>query len=149
MTAVLALALLAGCGGGGGNERAEPVHRDTLVVYSSLPLSGGSQIVGDAVAAGERLALSDAGGRVSSYHVKLVELDSAEPDERDWDPDRVAENASRAAGDPAAIAYLGELELGATAVSLPVTNEHSILQVSPTDGLTSLTLPQSGPGEGP
>ena len=28
-------------------------------------------------------------------------------------------------------------------------NEESILQVSPTDGLTSLTLPQSGPGEGP
>ena len=149
MTAVLSLALLAGCGGSGGDERAEPVHHDTLVVYSSLPLSGGSQIVGDAVAAGERLALSDAGGRVSSYHVKLVELDSAEPDERDWDPDRVAENASRAADDAAAIAYLGELELGATAVSLPVTNEHSILQVSPTDGLTSLTLPQSGPGEGP
>jgi branched-chain amino acid transport system substrate-binding protein len=146
---VLSLALFAGCGGGDGDERAEPVHEDTLVVYSSLPLSGGSQIVGDAVAAGERLALSDAGGRVGSYAVKLVELDSAEPDERDWDPDRVAENASRAADDSAAIAYLGELELGATAISLPVTNEKSILQLSPTDGLTSLTLPQSGPGEGP
>jgi branched-chain amino acid transport system substrate-binding protein len=146
---VLSLALLAGCGGGGADERAKPVHSDTLVVYSSLPRSGGSQTVGDAVAAGERLALSDAGGRVGSYAVKLVELDSADADERDWDPDRVAENASRAADDPAAIAYLGELELGASAVSLPVTNEESILQVSPTDGLTSLTLPQSGPGEGP
>jgi branched-chain amino acid transport system substrate-binding protein len=146
---VLSLVLIAGCGGGGSDERAEPVDSDTLVVYSSLPRSGGSQVVGDAVAAGQRLALSDAGGRVGSYAVKLVDLDSAEPDERDWDPDLVAENASRAADDPAAIAYLGELELGATAVSLPVTNERSILQVSPTDGLTSLTLPQSGPGAGP
>ena len=146
---MLSLALIAGCGGGGSDERAEPVHSDTLVVYSSLPRSGGSRIVGDAVAAGQRLALSDAGGRVGSYAVKLVELDSAEPDERDWDPDRVAENASRAADDPATIAYLGELELGASAVSLPVTNEQSILQISPTDGLTSLTLPQSGPGAGP
>ena len=149
VTAVLLLGLVAGCGGGGDSDRPEPVQADTLVVYSSLPRSGGSQATGDAVAAGERLALADAGGRVGSHPIKLVELDSAEPEERDWDPDRVAENAGRAADDPAAIAYLGELELGATAVSLPVTNEESILQVSPTDGLTSLTVPQSGPGAGP
>ena len=101
------------------------------------------------MAAGERLALADAGKRAGVAPIKLVELDSAEPDERDWDPDRVAENAGRAADDPAAIAYLGELELGASAVSLPVTNEESILQVSPTDGLSSLTVPQPGPGAGP
>jgi branched-chain amino acid transport system substrate-binding protein len=149
LTAVLSLALLAGCGGGDADERSEPRDADTLVVYSSLPRTGGSATRGDAVAAGQRLALADAGGHVGRYSVKLAELDSAEPDERDWDPDRVAENAGRAADDPAAIAYLGELELGASAVSLPVTNEESILQVSPTDGLTSLTLPQSGPGAGP
>ena len=146
---MLSLALLAGCGGSGTDDRVEPVESDTLIVYSSLPRSGGSAALGEAVAAGQRLALEDVGGRVGRYRVELVELDSAEPDERDWDPDRVAENAGRAADDDAAIAYLGELELGASAVSLPVTNEESILQVSPTDGLTSLTLPQSGPGQGP
>ena len=149
VTVVLSLALLAGCGGDGADDRPEPIEADTLVVYSSLPRSGASEAIGEAVAAGQRLALSDAGGRVGRYRVELVELDSAESDERDWDPDRVAENAGRAADDPAAIAYLGELELGASAVSVPVTNEESILQVSPTDGLSSLTLPQSGPGAGP
>ena len=134
---------------GSGEERSEPLDEDTLVIYSSLPHSGGSAAVGDAVAAGQRLALADSRNRVGRYTIKLVELDSAEPDERDWDPDRVAENAGDADDDPATIAYLGELELGASAVSLPVTNEESILQVSPTDGLTSLTLPQAGPGEGP
>jgi ABC-type branched-subunit amino acid transport system substrate-binding protein len=149
VTVAFALALLTGCGGDDAGGPAEPVNADTLVVYSSLPRSGGSAALGDAVAAGQRLALSDADGRAGQYRIELVELDSAEPDERDWDPDRVAENAGRAADDPAAIAYLGELELGASAVSLPVTNEESILQVSPTDGLTSLTLPQSGPGNDP
>jgi len=149
VTVALSLVLLAGCGGGGEDERSEPRGEDTLVVYSSLPHSGGSAAVGDAVAAGQRLALADADGRVGRYRVKLVELDNAEPDERDWDPDRVAENADTAADDHASVAYLGELELGASAVSVPVMNEESILQVSPTDGLTSLTLPQSGPGEGP
>ena len=48
-------------------------------------------------------------------------------------------NAHRAADDPTAIAYLGELDYGASAVSLPITNEAGLLQVSPGDGLTSLT----------
>ena len=48
-------------------------------------------------------------------------------------------NAQRAADDPTAMAYLGELDYGATAVSLPITNKAGLLQVSPSDGLTSLT----------
>jgi branched-chain amino acid transport system substrate-binding protein len=149
VTTALAAALLAGCGGGAADEPPEPIRSDTLVVYSSLPRTGDSAEVGEAVAAGQRLALADAGGRAGRYRVRLVELDSAEPDEKDWDPDRVEENAERAAEDPAAIAYLGELDLGASAVSVPVTNEESILQVSPTDGLATLTLPQGGPGATP
>jgi hypothetical protein len=50
----------------------------------------------------------------------------------------VAANAHRAADDPTAVAYLGEVDYGATAVSLPITNKAGLLQVSPGDGLTSL-----------
>ena len=53
-------------------------------------------------------------------------------------------NAERAADDASTIAYLGELDYGASAVSLPITNEARILQVSPTDGLTSLTRTPPG-----
>jgi branched-chain amino acid transport system substrate-binding protein len=67
-----------------------------------------------------------------------------------WDPGRVNANADRATDDPTTIAYLGELDYGGSAVSLPVTNKKRILQVSPEDGLTSLTAtppgrPRSGP----
>jgi ABC-type branched-subunit amino acid transport system substrate-binding protein len=62
----------------------------------------------------------------------------------------VAENAHRAADDATAIAYLGELDYGATAVSLPITNDAGLLQVSPGDGLTSLTRrPPGRPRAGP
>ena len=54
-------------------------------------------------------------------------------------------NAHRAADDPSAIAYLGELDYGASAVSLPITNDAGLLQVSPGDGLTSLTQAAAGP----
>ena len=59
-------------------------------------------------------------------------------------------NAHEAADDQRAIAYIGELDYGASAVSVPITNEAGVLQVSPTDGLTSLTrAPLGRPRAGP
>jgi branched-chain amino acid transport system substrate-binding protein len=131
-------------------ERSSRVKGDTLVVYSSLPATGVSAPAARAVARGERLALSEAGGRVRGRRVRLVELDASRPGEGAWSPERVNANAERASEDPRAIAYLGELAYGASAVSLPVTNDAKLLQVSPTDTLTSLTQspigrPRAGP----
>jgi ABC-type branched-subunit amino acid transport system substrate-binding protein len=110
-----------------------------LTVYSSLPRAGVSARVADAVAAGERLALADAHGRAAGRAVRLVELDSAVPGGQAWDPAAVEANARRAVDDPTAIAYIGELDLGGSAVSVPVTSGGKLLQVSPGDGLTTLT----------
>ena len=90
---MLSLVLLAGCGGGGGEERPSRSTRTRSTSTRACRRRGASAAVGDAVAAGQRLALADSGSRVGGCPIKLVELDSAEPDERDWDPDRVAENA--------------------------------------------------------
>jgi branched-chain amino acid transport system substrate-binding protein len=143
-------AALGLCGCLGEHQPSPRVEGNTLVVYSSLPESGVSAPAARAVAAGERLALSDAGGRVRGRRVRLVELDAARPGEGPWSPDRVNANAERAAGDPKAIAYLGELAYGASAISVPITNDASLLQVSPMDTLTSLTQspigrPRAGP----
>jgi len=148
-TLLLPALLLASCGGGGEEPEDFRVPGSTLTVYSSLPRSGDSAAQADAVAAGQRLALAEAGGRVGRWRVRLVELDSSEPDDRSWDPDLVLANAQRAADDPTTIAYLGELEYGGSAISVPVTNEEAVLQVSPHDGLTTLTRPQATPQSGP
>src|SRR4051794_35978510 len=66
-------------------------------------------------------------------------LDSASPTSSSWDPAAVETNAKRAADDPTTIAYIGELDTGGSAVSVPVTNKVGVLQVSPLDGLTTLT----------
>src|ERR671923_181946 len=67
-----------------------------------------------------------------------------------WDPGRVNANAERAADDETTIAYLGELDYGASAVSVPIMNDAGILQVSAGDGLTSLTRePPGRPRAGP
>jgi len=148
VAAALAALALAGCLGG--EERSSRIEGGTVVVYTSLPRSGVSAPAARATAAGERLALEDAGGRAGDLEVELVELDSSERGERLWDPDLVSANAGSAADDPRAIAYLGELDYGASAVSLPITNDADVLQVSPTDGLTSLTrAPLGRPRAGP
>jgi branched-chain amino acid transport system substrate-binding protein len=140
---------LGGCLGGGGQEPAR-IAGGTVTIYASLPRSGVSAPVAEAVAAGQRLALADARGRAGELRVRLVRLDASERGERLWDPELVNANAERAADDDTSIAYLGELDYGASAVSLPITNDAGILQVSPLDGLTSLTRqPPGRPRAGP
>jgi branched-chain amino acid transport system substrate-binding protein len=147
--ATLALALaLAGCGGG--DDESPRVEGDVATVYSSTPRHGVSAAVADDVLAGEQRALAERDGRAGGLRIRLRQLPATDDGERPWNPGLVAENAHRAADDGSAIAYLGELDYGATAVSLPITNDANLLQVSPGDGLTSLTRRAPGrPRNGP
>ncbi len=139
---------LAGCGGE--DENTTRIAGDTLTVYAGAPMHGVSARAGDAAIAGARRALSDAGGRAGGKRVRLATLSSTRPVDEYWDPGTVEAGAERAVDDPTAIAYLGEVDPGASAVSLPVTNRAGLLQVSPTDGLTSLTTePPGRPRAGP
>ena len=142
--------LLAGCLSTTDREEGSRISGDTVTVYSSLPRHGVSAPAAAAVTAGERLAVAEADHRAGGVRVRLVRLDSTEPGDRIWNPGRVSANAKRAADDDTAIAYIGELDYGASAVSLPIMNDAGILQVSPADGLTSLThTPPGRPRAGP
>jgi branched-chain amino acid transport system substrate-binding protein len=148
LTPLLLLLAISGCLGDESDE-ARRVEGRTATVYLSMPHHGVAAPAGRAVEAGARLALADAGGRAGELDIRLRPLSSTdregeEPEDEIWEPDLVNSNAERAAEDPQAIAYLGELGYGASAVSLPVTNAARLLQVSPTDGLTSLTRTPPG-----
>jgi branched-chain amino acid transport system substrate-binding protein len=146
---VLVIALvIAGslaCGRDDGVEESRIIG-DTLTIYSSLPLQGPLAPVARDIVRAEKLALKEAGGRAGEYDVSYVSLDSSDPETGRWDPARVAANARRAIQTPNTIAYLGELESGASAISLPIVNEGGILQVSPRDTFGGLTQP-GGRGE--
>jgi ABC-type branched-subunit amino acid transport system substrate-binding protein len=145
--AVLAASIVA-CGDD--KPDSTRVRGDTLTVYASVPAHGAEARAGRAAEIGMRRALADAGGKADGRKVKLVSLPSTRPGDDTWDPGTVESNADRAAEDPTTIAYIGELDRGASAVSLPVTNREQILQVSPADTLTSLTrMPPGRPRAGP
>jgi branched-chain amino acid transport system substrate-binding protein len=145
---LVASAGLSGCLGSG--DEPVRISGNVATVYTSVPKHGVSVSAADGVLAGARRALAERHGRAGGVRVRLRELAATDDRDHPWEPDRVAANAHRAADDPTAMAYLGELDYGASAVSLPITNEAGLLQVSPGDGLTSLVRrPPGRPRAGP
>jgi branched-chain amino acid transport system substrate-binding protein len=136
--ALLVASALGGCTIGEGSDGDGD---GKLSVYMSVPTRGPVGVHGRAISEGGALALRElgpVGGRGPSLHVR--------DDTRGgrWSPAAVGETARRATSDSAAIAYIGELESGATRVSLPITNEARLVQVSPAS--TALDLVTPGPG---
>jgi branched-chain amino acid transport system substrate-binding protein len=123
-----------GGGGGGGGKAGK-----TLTIYSSLPLQGDSRPQSEDVVRGEQLALEKQGGKAGSFKIKYVSLDDATAATGKWEPGKVSENARKAVGDDNTIAYLGEFNSGASAISIPLLNEAGILQVSPSNTYVGLT----------
>jgi len=146
--AAVVVVAIAGCGGA--SVTAAETIGSQLTIYSSLPLQGESAAISEQIVGGEKLALSQAGGHVGPFKVSYVSLDDANPTNGQWSPGETAGNAKQAAQDTTTIAYLGDFNSGATAISLPNLNAAGILQVSPGSpyvGLTqSLDAGQDEPG---
>jgi branched-chain amino acid transport system substrate-binding protein len=128
----------SGCGGVGSADVSEAMGSQ-LTVYSSLPLQGPAAEDSEQLVDGEKLALADAGGRAGDFKVGYVSLDDANPSSGQWSPDVAATDAKTAADDTSTIAYLGDYDSGATAVSLPLINAAGIVQISPASPYVGLT----------
>jgi branched-chain amino acid transport system substrate-binding protein len=129
-----------GGGGGGGGE--------TLNVYSSLPLQGASRPQTTAMVEGIRLALQQANGKAGDYTIKYTSLDDSTAQAGTWTPEAASANARKVAQDDSAIAYIGEFNSGASAISIPILNEVPIAQVSPANTAVGLTSDEPGADEG-
>jgi branched-chain amino acid transport system substrate-binding protein len=110
-----------------------------LTIYSSLPLQGDSRPQSEAVVNGEKLALQEHGGKVGKYTIKYVSLDDSTAATGKWEPGATSSDARKAAQDKSTIAYLGEFNSGASAISIPILNEAGILQISPSNTYVGLT----------
>jgi branched-chain amino acid transport system substrate-binding protein len=153
-TAVLACLtlLVAGCGdddGGGSSGADGEGAAKELTIYSSLPLQGPAREQNVAIVNGAKLALEQRGGKAGRFTIKYESLDDSTAQAAGWEPSQVSANARRAVQDDSAIAYIGEFNSGATAVSLPILNEAGMLQVSPGNTAVGITSDEPGaePGE--
>jgi branched-chain amino acid transport system substrate-binding protein len=132
--------LLAACGSG---------SKNTLDVYSSLPLQGATSKQTGPTVQGIRLALDQAGGKAGKWKISYTSLDDSTAQAGNWDPGATAANARKAAADSHSIFYIGEFNSGASAISIPILNQAGVPQVSPANTYVGLTVaePGSAPGE--
>jgi branched-chain amino acid transport system substrate-binding protein len=150
LTGIAAAAIIAGCGAS--VPETTVATADDLVIYTALPQHGPQTPRARDVLDGERLALLIADGKAGQFHVQLRPLDDADPkadpDEAGWTPETTLAAAKTAIADPGTIAYIGDFDNGATALSLPQTNQQDLLQVSPASTYGGFTGgPGSAPGE--
>jgi branched-chain amino acid transport system substrate-binding protein len=138
---------LAGCGRSASADNHVPGRR--LTIYISLPFDGPSAIASRAVLGGAEMAMGQAHARVGRYRIVLRAVNDATVASRGWDPGQTSANARLAIADASTIGYIGDLNSGASAVSIPLLNRAEIPQISPTSTAVGLTAggDETTPGE--
>jgi branched-chain amino acid transport system substrate-binding protein len=144
---VLIASFVAACGssssssgGGGGSKK--------VTIYSSLPLQGSGRQQSTDVNNGAKLALKQAGGKGGSCTVTFKPLDDSTAQAGQWDAGATSANARKATQDKSAVAYLGEFNSGASAISIPITNQGPLMQISPANTALELTKNPGPQGKG-
>ena len=97
---------------------------------------------------GIKLALEQAGGKAGDTTVKYTSLDDSTAQAGTWTPEATSANARKVAQDDSAVAYIGEFNSGASAISIPILNEVPIAQISPANTAVGLTSDEPGADKG-
>jgi branched-chain amino acid transport system substrate-binding protein len=138
----------AACGDDDDDEGAGAAQGGTVNVYSSLPLQGAQRLQTTAMVNGIKLALEQHEGKAGKLEVKYTSLDDSTAQAGTWTPEATSANARKVAQDDSAVAYIGEFNSGASAISIPILNEVPVAQISPSNTAVGLTSDEPGADEG-
>ena len=144
---VAAAVCLGACGSAGSSS--DNASGRMVTVYSSLPEQGASKDTIKSIENSINLAFSQSHWRAGGMRIKYVPLDDSTAQAGGWDPEQTAANARKVIKDKSAIVYLAEYNSGAAAISIPITNQAGLTQLSATNSYVGLTTndPGSQPGE--
>jgi len=112
----------AGCSTKGATGTVAAITGKTLTIYASVPSQTADPSQAHDILDAEQLALQQNGGQAGAYRIRFLPLRAT-----------ITDNARTAIQDDSAIAYLGEADPGASADSIPITEDQELLQVSPAD----------------
>jgi len=118
--------------------------QETIKIYTSWPLQGSMQPEGESMLDAAELALQHYledhdGVGPAGFNIEIVPTDDASPTTGSWDGVIEAENAQRCVNDPECMVYFGTYNSGAAKVSMPITNEAGIAQITPANTYPGLT----------
>ncbi len=138
--ALLAIAAVLSCGGGGG-AAGDP----TLIkIVSSLPRTGSANAQTGSIVNGIQMAIEEVGGEVAGFKLTYEDWDDASPQRGNWDPAVEAANADKAINDPDVMVYIGTYNSGAAKISIPKLNKANLAMISPANTYPGLTKPGKG-----
>jgi branched-chain amino acid transport system substrate-binding protein len=118
-----------------------------IKIYESWPMQGSMIPEGKAMLNAAQMAVDEVKGQVGGYKIQLVFLDDASPTTGSWDGTIEANNAQKAIADDQALVYFGTYNSGAAKISMPLTNEAGMAQITPANSYPGLTKSGYGPGE--
>ncbi|MDI3341361.1 MAG: branched-chain amino acid ABC transporter substrate-binding protein [Sphaerobacter sp.] len=141
----------ASSGGGGGTTPTTASgspgaggDKGVIRIYSSWPLTGSSQKLGQDMVDSVKLAIEDRNGTVAGYTIEYVPLDDATAAQGTWDAGKEAENANKVVADPDAMVYIGTYNSGAAKISIPILNVAKMAMISPANTYPGLTKAAEG-----
>jgi branched-chain amino acid transport system substrate-binding protein len=117
-------------------------------IVSSLPRSGSARGQTDSIVDGIRLAIIEAGEKVTVggkvYRIDYKDLDDASAMAGSWTADAEIANADLAIRDPDVMIYIGTYNSAAARISMPILNKAHMLMISPANTSPTLTKPGAG-----
>lgn len=117
---------------------------NTIRIYASWPYQAAMQPEGESMRRASELALEhymadNNGEGPAGFAIEVVFQDDASPTTGAWDGTIESENAQRCVSDPTCMVYFGTYNSGAAKVSMPITNEAGIAQITPANSYAGLT----------
>jgi branched-chain amino acid transport system substrate-binding protein len=116
----------------------------TVKVAVSVPLG---LDIGKSMLNAAQLALNEANGKAGNVTVEIVSYDISDPKGSPMSADLEAKNASAAVQDAAIVGYIGPAGSSGAKGSVPLLNQASITQITPSATWPGLTKPGYGAGE--
>jgi len=118
--------------------------QETIKIVASFPMREIN--VGQDIVNGIKLAFEEADYSAGNYKIELIVEDGGD-ETGTWQASIEREIAKRAVEDPDVMVYLGTYNSGAAKVSIPITNQGGLVQISPGNTWPGLTKPGFFPGE--
>jgi len=118
--------------------------KETIKIVTSNPMrvmQAGHDIVN-----GVKLALDEVNYEVAGYKIELVVEDDGDENGQ-WQASIEEDVARKAVADSDVMVYLGTYNSGAAKISIPITNQAGLVQISPVNTWPGLTKPGFFPGE--
>ena len=150
---LVAVSALGACGSSGSSSSGTSSSSSgggtkSVKIVTSLPFDATDRAQSNDVVKGEKLALSQINNTVGPCKVGFEQLDDSTAQAGQWDPGQTSSNARKAAQDKSIVGYIGEFNSGASAISIPITNQAGLMQISPSNTALELTKDPGPSGKG-